>query len=111
MKKHGLLSLLFVLVLFATVGGAVRAQDKQYYWEFINVDITVLENSDIRIVETQKYVFTRGSFHFAYRNIPTNRLDSITDVRVQENGQDYRRGSESPGTFTTSREVLSLHRE
>ena len=104
MDKRKLISLLFAFVLLVAVGRTASAQDKKYYWEFIDVDITVLENSDIRVVETQKFVFTQGSFHFAYRNIPMDRLESVTDVSVSEGGMEYRRGSEDPGTFTTSRE-------
>jgi hypothetical protein len=104
MDKRRLTGLLFALVLLFTVGQVASAQDQQYYWEFIDVDLTVLENSDIRVVETQKFVFTRGSFHFAYRNIPTSRLDSIVDVSVSEGEVRYVRGTETPSTFTTSRE-------
>ena len=104
MKRRLLLSLILAVLFLAALVPAAWAQDKVYYWDSINVDITVLENGNIRIVETQKYVFTSGSFHFAYRNIPTSRLDAITDVSVREGGQDYRPGTETAGTFTTSRE-------
>jgi hypothetical protein len=104
MRKRQLLPLVIALLVLATLSQAVQAQDKQYYWDALDVDITVLPNSDIRVVETQKYVFTRGSLHFAYRQIPMDRVESITDITVSEQGTQYRPGSEDPATFTTSRE-------
>ena len=104
MKRRRLLGLLFVLALLITMGQTVLAQEKRYYWESLDVDITVLDNAEIRVVETHKYVFTSGSFHFAYRNIPMDRLESITDVSVREGGTTYRPGTEVAGTFGTSRQ-------
>ena len=104
MTKRGLLSLLLMVALGALFARTGWAQEKQYYWDALDVDITVLENSDIRIVETQTFVFTQGSFRFAYRDIPTDRLGSITDVMVSEGGVDYTPGSETAQGFTTLRE-------
>jgi len=70
MRQYRLLSLLFALILLATAVRTAWAPDRQYYWEFVDADATALENSDIRVVETQSFVFTSGGFHFGYRGNP-----------------------------------------
>ncbi len=104
MSKRHLLLLLMIGLFVGLPSLAVEAQDKTYYWDRINVDITLLSNSDIEIVETQTFVFTQGSFTFAYRNIPMNRLQSITNVEVWEGQTRYQSGRDAPGTFRVSRE-------
>jgi len=104
MTMRRLLSLALAVVLAAVLAQTSWAQEKQYYWDAIDVDITVLENSDIRVVETQTFVFTQGTFRFAYRDIPMDRLESITEVTVSEDGLDYTPGREVAQGFTTSRE-------
>ena len=93
--------LLLLIVLLACVAQAgfartARADDKTYHWDYIYVDIAVRPNGDMEIVETQRYVFTRGSFSFAYREIPLDRVESIDDVWVEEDGQRY-----GPGQLKT----------
>ncbi len=101
MKKNRLLGLLIITALFLGLAGAVQAQDKTYIWDRLDVDITVLDNSDIRIVETQQFTYTSGEFHFGYREIPTGRLESIADVEVWEGERQYQRGHGSNYTYET----------
>ena len=41
---------------------------KDYHYDFINVDINILPNSDMIISETQKVVYEEGSYHYNGRN-------------------------------------------
>ncbi|HIC93813.1 MAG TPA: DUF2207 domain-containing protein, partial [Anaerolineae bacterium] len=104
MIKNKLLGLLIVVVLFFGLAGLAQAQSKTFYWKRLDVDITVLPNSDIRIVETQEIVFTRGSFHFGYRSIPMDRLEEIADVEVWEGDRRFRPGRGGEYTYETYRD-------
>lgn len=66
------------------------AQSKTFVWERLDVEITVLPNGDFLVQETQVILFTSGTFTFGYRAIPADRLDSISDVEVWEDGQPCR---------------------
>ena len=55
-----------------------------FYWDFINVDITLESNGDMVVTETQKYTFTADHTNQRYRYIPLDRIDRITDVAVYE---------------------------
>lgn len=78
------------------------AQGRSLYWERLDVYITVLPNSDIRVEEAWEVVFQGGPFHFGYRNIPMKRLTDITEVQVEGDGRLYSLSdSERPFTFTT----------
>ncbi len=86
---------LFILAVFAALGlllssfEALAAADRVYHYESINVDIKILENSDLQISETQAFVFTSGDFHYGSRWIPTDRLESIDNVEVWEGDLRY----------------------
>lgn len=81
-----MLAALAALSLFA--GGAAAA-DKAYHYQLIEVDIKILENSDLLITETLVFAFTSGDFHYGYRWIPMDRLESIDDVEVWEGERKY----------------------
>lgn len=55
-----------------------------FYWDFINVDITLESNGDMVVTETQKYTFTEDHTNQRYRYIPLDRIGQITDVEVYE---------------------------
>ena len=85
----------FILVglLVLALGGVAYAQDKTYHWERFDVTIAVQPNGDFVVEETQAIAFTSGEFRFGYRNIPTDRLEQITDVQVWEGNRQYQPGS------------------
>ncbi|MFC2050938.1 DUF2207 domain-containing protein [Chloroflexota bacterium] len=68
---------------------AHAASYRVYHYDFINVDIKILENSDLQISEAQAFVFTSGDFHYGFRWIPTDRLESIDNVEVWEGDRQY----------------------
>ncbi|MBE9160347.1 DUF2207 domain-containing protein [Nodosilinea sp. LEGE 06152] len=55
-----------------------------FYWDFVNVDITLESNGDMVVAETQKYTFTADHTNQRYRYIPLRNVDQITDVTVYE---------------------------
>ncbi len=100
-KRFILLSLL-LLTLFLTPRSS-SAQTKNFYWERFDVDITLLENGDMRVVETQTLNFSGAPFTYGYGSIFTGsngNNDAITDISVRdENGSYSESGSNAPRTF------------
>ncbi|MGD1858246.1 MAG: DUF2207 domain-containing protein [Leptolyngbyaceae cyanobacterium] len=58
-----------------------------FFWDSIDVDITLAADGDLLVKETQKYVFTRDHSNERYRYIPLKGIDEITDVAVYENNE------------------------
>src|SRR5919202_6139950 len=75
----------------------IRAQDRAVVVERRDGDVTIARNGDVRMVETWVVRFIGGPFHFAYRAIPLNRVESIDGWGVAENGQAYGKGPNSAG--------------
>jgi hypothetical protein len=101
MRRERLLVLLIITALFLSLAGVVQAQNKTYIWDRLDVDVTVLENSDIRVVETQQFTYVSGEFHYGYREIPTDRLESIADIEVWEGDRQYQQGHGGGYTYET----------
>lgn len=68
---------------------AIADNLKDYRCDFLDVNINILTNSDIEVTEIQKFVFTLGNFHYGYRWLPLEKVDSIDRVEVWENGKKY----------------------
>lgn len=104
-----LLLLLFGLFFVPT---SAAAQTKSFYWERFDVQMTLRENGDIDVVETQVLNFSGEPFTFGFGTILTGSAgnnDAITNISLREGDQNYvRAASASPGTFQiteSSREV------
>ncbi len=74
----------FIIVLILVPASVILAQDKSLRWNRFDVNITVLPNGDMKIEEIQAITFTSGSFHYGFRSIPLDRVESITDIQVFE---------------------------
>ncbi|MCK4547807.1 MAG: DUF2207 domain-containing protein, partial [Candidatus Eisenbacteria sp.] len=72
--------LLLAAVMVAMSTGAAEA--KRYHVSDYDVQIDVLENGDLRVAETIRYAFTKGTFTYAYRKIPVRHFDDIEFVSV-----------------------------
>ncbi|MCB8948896.1 MAG: DUF2207 domain-containing protein [Ardenticatenaceae bacterium] len=87
--------------------GSAAAQTKSFYWERFDVDMTLLENGDMQIVETQVLNFSGEPFTFGYGAILTGSAgnnDNITDISLREGDLIYQESSSNaPGTFEVSR--------
>ena len=109
-KKSFLLASLCLLALLLVTlfnPGSAAAQTKSFYWERFDVDITLLENGDMQIVETQVLNFSGEPFTFGYGAILTGsegNNDNITDISLREGDLIYRESSSNDfGTFEVSR--------
>lgn len=100
------ISIVVPILLCLLIVQQASAQVKSFYWERFDVDMTLLENGDIRVKETQTLVFSGEPFTFGFATIPTGgsgNNDAITDISVSENGVPYLESpSQSPGTFDVS---------
>ena len=98
------LAAIAALILMLVLPAAAAAEDKQYHYGFINVDIAVQPNGDLRVTEVIQYVFTYGEFHHGFRGIDMNRTEAITDVQVSEGAVAYRHvNGETIGGYTVAR--------
>ncbi len=91
-SKGSVLPIVAVLAAFlvlALVVGVCQAATKAYHYQSVDVDISILGNSDLLITEKLAFAFTSGDFHYGYRSIPTDRLESIEDVEVWEGDRKY----------------------
>ncbi len=81
-------AILVALMLALLSAGAVNAQDKTLRWNRYDVNIAVQPNGDLVIEETEEIAFTSGSFHFGYRAIPLDRVESLSNIQIFERRGD-----------------------
>ncbi|MFZ1396445.1 MAG: DUF2207 domain-containing protein [Candidatus Promineifilaceae bacterium] len=85
---------------------SAAAQTKSFYWERFDVEMTLLENGDMVIEETQVLNFSGEPFTFGYGTILTGSAgnnDNITDIQLREGDLVYQESSSNaPGTFEVS---------
>lgn len=100
------ISIVVPILLVFLLTQQASAQTKSFYWERFDVDMTLLENGDIRVKETQTLVFSGEPFTFGYATIYTGSEgsnDDIVDISVSENGVPYFESpSQDPGTYDVS---------
>src|SRR5437870_1985386 len=80
------------LCALSALAAPVHAQDRSVVVERRDGDVTIARNGDVRLVETWTVRFIGGPFHFAFRAIPLNRVESIDGWGVAENGQAFGSG-------------------
>lgn len=78
----------FPLFVFAQTGST---EEKIYNYENINVVYAVHSDTTVGVEETQTFNFISGEFHQGWREIPKNKIDGISDVKVTDvdSGQEY----------------------
>lgn len=57
-----------------------------------DAEITILQNGDVQFVETWVVEFQYGTFTFAFREIPKNKLREISDWSVSEGDRIFEKG-------------------
>lgn len=101
MKLRKWIVVIVVTAALASTAGVALAAGS-LYWDRYDVDIVVNLDGSFRVTETQTIVFVDGSFHVGFAAIPIDKLDTITDVQVSEDGRPYRRASgEIEGGYQT----------
>src|SRR5215211_4775923 len=91
-----------VVFLLSFSAATISAQDgRTVFWQRWDVEITNVLTSRNQFDVTEIYdVQFGGTFRFGSAVIPTDRLDSITNVRVSEGGRQMRETcSGQLGTF------------
>ena len=73
--------------LFAQTNPTQAQEAKTFEWQRLDVDLTVLQNGDLRVVEKNVIRFTSGRFTFGYRDINQSRLIGISDIKVTEGSE------------------------
>ena len=91
-------ALILLLSLFTV--SSTQAQSRSVRVLSRNADITIQQNGDVRF-EEEWVVDFNGSFTFAFRSIPLNKVEAITDWGVREpGGSSYvQSSSNTPGTY------------
>ncbi|MEZ4518330.1 MAG: hypothetical protein R3C44_16415 [Chloroflexota bacterium] len=87
LRKAKVVFLPFLALLFLALAPITQAQFKSFNWEDWNIDISVLENGDFQITETQTLYFSGAPYTFGYRSIPTGAAgqnDGISNVSVRQ---------------------------
>jgi hypothetical protein len=101
MKRIPLLLLAAALALLLGSAPGARAQSSGS----VSVDrrdgvITIQPDGNVRVQETWAVRFSGGPFRRAFRAIPLNRVNDITDWGVSEGGTAYRQNDlGTPNTF------------
>lgn len=88
MRRTAFGAIVIVVILAALSASVALAQDKTLRWDRYDVNITVQNNGDLAVEETEEITFTGGSFHFGYRAIPLDRVEKITDLQILERRGD-----------------------
>ena len=98
-----MLSLLLGLSLLIGSPAGLGAQaSRGVSWEHFDLAIELLPDSTLRFAHSERVRF-EGTFQHAFREIPLERLSSVTEVLVGEPGRPYRSGYNRPETFAVSR--------
>ena len=81
-----ILLFLFLVIALSGIAFLCFAQDdsiKSYYYDSIEVDITVNQDSTFDVIEKQTYNLT-GSFGYFYRDIEIKDFDYISNIKVYD---------------------------
>ncbi|MBC8075762.1 MAG: DUF2207 domain-containing protein, partial [Chloroflexales bacterium] len=101
MKRISFFFLAAVLaLLLGTAPGASAQGDGGVAVDRRDGDITIQPDGNVRVKETWVVRFSGGPFRRAFRAIPLNRVNDITDWGVSEKGAAYRQNDlGTPGSF------------
>jgi len=96
-----LIALMAIFLLL--VPGQAHAQDRSLRWHRWDSEIQINPDGTFSVRETLEIEFIGGPFTFGFRNVASDQLVGIENIRVTEGGQAYQQsyGSE-PNTFNYS---------
>ena len=84
---------------------SASAQEKSLVWERFDVDIVIRPDGAFDVTERQTIRFARGTFTFGFREIPRDRVSSISNWSLTDgSGNSYRLAGtgREPFTFTVT---------
>lgn len=107
--KPALLALCLVSVLMplgvVLAPQPAYAQSRLFHMERYDADITVNSDGTMDVVETLAYVFDAGTFRRGSRFIPLDKVEEISDIKVEEVGfGPYTEGQYNPDNATFARD-------
>ena len=87
------------LASLACLGSTVTASARSYRIAHVAIEAALAGDGSLEVRESRTYEF-EGSFHYAYRVLPTRHGESYESIRVSEPGTAYRLAeSGEPGTY------------
>lgn len=98
-RTRGAIAAIGLLLLLALIPAGAFAQGRSLHWEQYDVTIDLHPDGTFTVTEDQLINFTSGSFSEGFAVIPMDRIERISNIRVFENGEEYRRGQWEPGTY------------
>lgn len=102
MKRKHLFAVQFAVIAVLLLSFQTAfAQQKSYFVDARDGDLTILNNGDVKFLETWRFQFTGGPFQHVFRKIPKSRLTGLKDLTVGEGNILYRQSTaKTPGTFS-----------
>lgn len=105
LRRTRLLHTYLVMIVMMLLALPVAAQARSFVWERWDVVIDQIETSAnrFRVAEIYRIRF-RGTYFFGTADIPTSRVNALTDFLVYEDGQALSQGCPArPGTYCVTR--------
>ncbi len=95
--------LIGIVLALATLPAIANAQDKSFVWQRIQSDVAVQDDGRLHVTETLTLRYGSGPFTFAYRDMPIDYLESVSNITVRDAERAYTPTdddeSETPWTF------------
>ena len=95
--------LIGIVLALATLPAIAIAQDKAFVWQQIESDVAVQSDGRLHVTETLTLRYEGGPFTFAYRDMPIDYLESVSNIVVRDADRAYTPTdddeSETPFTF------------
>jgi uncharacterized protein (TIGR04222 family) len=95
--------LIGILLALVTLPAIAHAQDRSFVWQRIESDVTVQQDGRVHVRETLTLRYEGGPFTFAYRDMPTDYLERVSNISVRNNERAFTPTdddeSETPFTF------------
>jgi len=81
--------LIGIVLALVTLPAIANAQDKSFVWQRIESDVTVQQDGWLHVRETLTLRYGGGPFTFAYRDMPIDYLESISNIMVRDAERVY----------------------
>jgi len=95
--------LLMIVLALVTLPAIAHAQDKSFVWQQIDTDVAVQQDGRLHVTETLTLRYEGGPFTFAYRDMPIDYLENVSNISVRDAERAYTptddAESDTPFTF------------
>lgn len=100
--------LFFILLLGLLAFSSCGASTKEFVWQRLDADVQVRADGSLAVTETLTLRYSGGPFSFAFRDLPSRRLDAISNISIGDGERVFEQvddqESERPYTFSVARE-------